>query len=95
MFSKFIRVTEDKLSLVISRSDWLYPLATEDDAGPVDEQRCAVLGGRDGDIVLHFVEGAWQDAGAHLSGDGAGSAAAANGGSNDGKKVSEQRTRCT
>lgn len=62
MFSKFIRVTEDKLSLVISRSDWLYPLATEDDAGPVDEQRCAVLGGRDGDIVLHFVEGAWQDA---------------------------------
>jgi hypothetical protein len=107
MFSKFIRVTEDKLSLVISRSDWLYPLATEDDAGPVDEQRCAVLGGRDGDIVLHFVEGARRDAGegrfcpvrrdagAHLSGDGAGSAAAANGGSNDGKKVSEQRTRCT
>ena len=33
--------------------------------------------------------------GAHLSGDGAGSAAAANGGSNDGKKVSEQRTKCT
>jgi hypothetical protein len=57
----FVRVTEDRRCLVISRCDWSYPHAT-DAAGPRDERRRALVGGRDGDIVLHFAEGAWLDA---------------------------------
>ena len=58
----FVRVTEDRRFLIISRCDWTYPQATEGEAGPRDEQRHALIGGRSGDIVLLFAEGAWLDA---------------------------------
>ncbi|TEA79800.1 hypothetical protein [Allopusillimonas ginsengisoli] len=47
----WLRVSGD--SIIASRSNWLYPHATEDDAGPRDEQRYAAVGRRDGDILLN------------------------------------------
>jgi hypothetical protein len=59
MSAPFISISEDRRYLIISRCEWIYPNATEDEAGPRDERRRALLGGRDGDIVLRFAEGAW------------------------------------
>lgn len=56
---QWMRVEGDHL--YISRSNWIYPQATEDVAGPRDEARYNAIGRRDGDMVLHF-RGAWLDA---------------------------------
>lgn len=47
--------------LYISRSNWVYLQATNDDAGTRDEARYNAIGRRSGDMVLHF-NGAWLDA---------------------------------
>lgn len=51
--------------LYISRCDWIYPQATENDAGPRDESRYEALGQQDGDIVIRLNPDARVDT-AHL-----------------------------
>ncbi|MFZ6767782.1 hypothetical protein ACO0LM_11930 [Undibacterium sp. Di26W] len=55
----WLRVDGDYL--FVSRCDWIYPQATQEDSGPRDEARCKAIGHRDGDMVLPF-RGALLDA---------------------------------
>lgn len=45
----------------VSRSNWVYPHATGEEAGPRDVQRYAAIGKRDGDIVLRLSRDAYVD----------------------------------
>lgn len=46
----------------VSRCNWVYTQATEEEAGPRDARRYAAIGKRDGDIVLQLARGAYVDA---------------------------------
>jgi len=46
----------------VSRCNWVYTQATEEEAGPRDARRYAAIGKRDGDIVLHLPKDAYVDA---------------------------------
>lgn len=48
----WLTVSEDGKTLIASRCDFIYPKATEDEAGPRDESRFARLGHCDGDICI-------------------------------------------